>query len=344
MATVVVIKAILANKSSKEITDAVSALFTDPPQVKPASAEQHGKAFLNFDTLEAATRAVALLNGNQLFGKTIVANLQGARAIPAPPQPPAKYPGNQTVIVSPIPLGSTSQAILDDIRAYGCQCTYVSAVSPIGKVYINFESADAALDAVNFLKGRMVLGNAVTAVIKDPSSAQSAKIHTHVPVPPPGPKVPDAFRFAMGQLHKAEKFHGKKLSIARNRLSREIAAPPSFNGSANQTQKEMINVFKIAVCELISQQNFFKDVKMRIIDQFEESSKQHSDIAETKYRLFREAYRLNEALPALALRGIIEDKITAGKFVIIQGATGSGYVLPIYTPSVHFTSFCTDLC
>ena len=372
----VVVSKIQEGKKNCDIVAAIRDHFTDP-QVLSASDERYGKAFVNFATLEAATRAVELLNGQQLFGNVVIAKLQGGGATTAPvarpPQPPIAtisgnppiavaaaivaapaaraplVPGNQTVIISPIPLGSSQEAILDDVRAYGCQCTSASSVLPNGKVYINFESAESALDAVRLLMGKMVLGTTVTVTLKDPSSVRSSQTKVHAPVPLPAIIVPDkaappdVFRFAMAQLHKAEKFHDKKLSIARSRLCREKGAPPSFNGSANQTHEQMTNVFKIAVCELVGQQMFSKVVKKRIIDQFAVSSKQPSDVKETKFRLIREAYRLNEALPALALRSVIEDKIMEGQFLVIQGATGSGYVLYNLLVSCYFLLYWTLL-
>ena len=88
----VVVSKIQEGKKNSEIVAAIKALFSDP-RVLSASDERYGKAFVNFATLEAATRAVELLNGTRLFGNIVVAKLQGAATTTAsPPQPPQRSP------------------------------------------------------------------------------------------------------------------------------------------------------------------------------------------------------------------------------------------------------------
>lgn len=127
--------------------------------------------------------------------------------------------------------------------------------------------------------------------------------------------------------------HNQKLLTVnkeRSELELELQRTSLTDTERRNLFVDIISVKVIALIELVMQRNAFDNVVLPLL-QFILPSLREESTPETlkrakaaKYQLYRELYRLKGALPALALRGKIEDALRESHYLVLQGSTGSG--------------------
>lgn len=143
---------------------------------------KNGKAYANFISAAAATRAAAILNGKPLAGVTqdgrgAEAYVKGSREPIAATAAGVMYTANQTVIISGIPAGTTREAILDLLKsasvanseavhliapkaaAAGAVSAAAAAGAPALRAFVNFSRSQDAKEAAEALNNSQLPGS-----------------------------------------------------------------------------------------------------------------------------------------------------------------------------------------
>ena len=128
---------------------------------------------------------------------------------------------------------------------------------------------------------------------------------------------------AVAEISAVRAAHKLKLQELACCIFRKSQAPPPTDIKLREEEKQTLTVLTSRADELYKQLRNFDEA---VVSLLQSSSCEATDgrLRQIKRRLFREARRLEIALPALSLRDEIEDCVKRHQFVVIQGATGSG--------------------
>jgi hypothetical protein len=135
----------------------------------------------------------------------------------------------------------------------------------------------------------------------------------------------------------ARQQHKKKLLEVSKKSFGLMQAPPGEEPAKQSEQRQRQSVLEAQANELQHQLcNFEKSVFSGLTAIMSGSDGSESkastapdphEIKHFKHKISREVYRLGLALPALALRSQVENSVMSNQFVVVQGATGSGYLV-----------------
>lgn len=166
---------------SAEITADIVSTFVNSiqscPRLATCSGAVHKKAYVNFLSESQAATAASALNGVLFFGVKLVAQMKLSDTpdkadgkIQGTPSRTGLIPADQTVIISPVePCLSNDNLRRDlcDNLPIPLHSTIVSAFGDRrGKLFVNFNSSQAASNASKYLDGGMFLGSKVKAEVK----------------------------------------------------------------------------------------------------------------------------------------------------------------------------------
>lgn len=171
---------------SSEITADLVSSFVNSidscPRLATCSGAVHKKAFLNFSSESQAAIAASALNGVLFCGVKLVAQMKLPVSpdktdgkIQGTPSRTGLIPADQTVIISPVDpslLNENLRRGLSDNLPNPFDMTTIISVSGDrrGKLFVNFNSSEAASSASTFLDGCMFLGSKVKAEVKGSNS------------------------------------------------------------------------------------------------------------------------------------------------------------------------------
>jgi hypothetical protein len=155
----------LGNLSFKVDEEAIRGAFGGCGKVRQVdfitdyrTGQFYGTAFVQFETAEAARRALAL-NGQKLLGRPMKVE---APKPPAKPDRVEKVPGCRSVFVSRLPREVEEDALVAEFGkagpVAGVRWVEPPADAPVCCGFVEYEDEDAAVRAVGMFHGTTVLG------------------------------------------------------------------------------------------------------------------------------------------------------------------------------------------
>eukprot|EP01038_Epipyxis_sp_PR26KG_P015302 gene15302-20618_t len=125
-------------------------------------------------------------------------------------------------------------------------------------------------------------------------------------------------------VYKARQLHNEKILKCDSEIYKLVGQLLAFEDVEQKKSKyDIISVKEKLRDELIMQRKVFDSTVWPLMKEIN-SSLDAKYVKSVNYHISREIYRLKNALPALALRGEVENVLQVNHFTVIQGATGSG--------------------